>query len=262
MHSFEIGLQLYTVREQMAADLPRCLSDVAEAGYRSVEFAGFFGRSPQYLRSILADNDLRAVSSHIDISVFERDLPSLVDTHLALGCEFVVIQQAASADFADVAAVSRLADRCNEWGATLADAGLRLGYHGYHDFTREFALVDGVTLFDRLVDATDPDVFDIQLDTYWVRYVGDDPVAALARYKGRVRMLHCKEITADPETIGGPPGGDAPIGEGTTDWPAVLEAAAGSDVRWLIVEQEDRPASAPQDIRTSLHNLTAVAAGR
>lgn len=262
MHHFDIGLQLYTVRKQLAADPVAALVDVAEAGYGAVEFAGFLGRSTGWWRSVLDDNGLRAIGSHIDISGFE-DLPALIDAHLQLGCSSVVIQQADSADFADVDAVARLVDRCNAWAATLDDAGLRLGYHGYHDFQREFAVVDGMTLFDRLVAGTDPELFDIQLDTYWVHHVGDDPVAALARYRGRVKMLHCKEIAAATDTrADSSAGGDAPVGEGVTDWPAVLDAAAAAQVGWLIVEQEDRPDAAPQDIRTSLRNLTLMTADR
>lgn len=246
--AFGVALQLYTVRQQFEQDPQRCLADVAAAGYRAVEFAGFAEVAPARLRRWLDDGGLAAVSSHVDIPEFDA-IGRVVDDHQTLGCESVVIQQAASSDFIDVASVSALAHRCNEWGTTLLAAGMRLGYHGYHDFAREFAMVDGVTMFDRLVQETDPDVFDLQLDTYWVSYVGDDPVAALERYRGRVPMLHLKEVAEDT---------DAPLGQGSTDWPAVLSAAEATGVHWLVVEQESHPESAPQNIRLSLAYLRSL----
>ena len=107
-------------------------------------------------------------------------------------------------------------------------------------------------MYDRLMSLTRPATLQIQLDTFWVQYVGDTPAAALARYAGRVPMLHLKEVSGDAA------GGDAPIGQGITDWPGVIESASSAGVRWLIVEQEDRPAQAPGDIRASLEYLNSL----
>ncbi len=251
LNAADVALQMYTVREQFDADPHACLQDVADAGYPAVEFAGFGSLTPSALRQALDRNGLRALSSHIDIPEFD-DLDTVMRDHESLGCTTVVIQQAGPSDFIDVPAVQKLADRCNRWGDRLAQNGFQLGYHGYHDFDREFAVVDGVSMYDRLMDLTDPALLKVQLDTFWVHHVGDTPAAALARYAGRVPMLHLKEVSGEPG------GGDAPIGQGSTDWSEVLSAAAAAGVQWLIVEQEDRPAQAPQDIRTSLEYLHSL----
>lgn len=247
----DLALQMYTVRDQFAAAPRRCLHDVAQAGFTAVEFAGFGDLSPTELRAALDAEGLRAISSHIDIPFFETELDRVVDDHLAMGCSYVVIQQAAVKDFSSAADVSALAARCNEWGRTLAAAGLRLGYHGYHDFDNEFAMDDGVRRWDRFVAETDPRYVDIQLDTYWVQFVGDDPVEALHRLRDRVPMLHAKDMRIDRS-------GDTPVGTGRTPWPEVLAAAVATGVEWIVVEQENDPANAIRDIEVSRRNLLSV----
>ena len=245
-----VALQLYTMREQMQQDAAQCLRDVAAIGYGTVEFAGFGTLDVPATRKVLDETGLFALSTHVEYEDLDGDLSRVIDEHLELGCRYVVVQQALSEHFESADTVRRLAAQFDEWGARCAAAGLLLGYHGYHDFDREFARYGDTTLYDLLVTSTDPAVFHVQLDTFWVRHVGDDPVAALHRYAGRVRMLHAKEAAS------GPGGGDAPVGLGVIDWPAVVSAADDVGVEWLIVEQEDDPAHALRDVATSLENLT------
>ncbi len=254
----DIALQLYTMREQMAVDAAACLHQVAEAGYAAVEFAGFGTLDAAGARTVLDETGLAAVGVHVDYEDLDADLHRVIDETRELGAASIVVAQARTQDFASADAVCTLAATFDGWGAACRDAGLAFGYHGYHDFDREFAPHGDSTRYDLLVRSTDPELVRVQLDTFWVRHVGDDPVAALHRYAGRVTMLHCKEAAASGS-------GDAPVGEGLIDWPAVIAAAAATGVGWLVVEQEDDPANAPRDIATSRANLerfrSGVAAG-
>ena len=247
-----VALQLYTVRQQMESDPEGCLAAVADAGYDAVEFAGFGALSVDRLRAVLDDVGLRAISSHVEYEELDNDLDRVIEDHLRLGCDYVVIQQALSEHFDSPATVRQLAAQCNEWGRRCRSRGLYLGYHGYHDFAKEFLLYNGGTLYDLFVAETEPSEFHIQLDTFWVRHVGERPEDALRRFSGRVEMLHLKDAR------GGDADGDCPIGEGVIEWPLVLAAAEDTGVRWLIVEQEDAPDDALRDIRTSLENLRTI----
>jgi sugar phosphate isomerase/epimerase len=145
--------------------------------------------------------------------------------------------------------VRRLAEQLNTWGERCRRGGLALGYHGYHPIELEFAPLNGGSMYDLMVAETDPGLVDLQIDTYWLHYVGRSPVEALRQYAGRVPTLHVKD------SVGGQSAGDTPIGDGVIPWPEVLAAARVAGTNWLIVEQEDEPEFAGRDIRRSLHYL-------
>lgn len=238
-----IALQLYTVREQTAADFMGTLRTLAERGYQAVEFAGYGGIPATRLRQELDAFGLKAAGSHVGYKLWDEQLDGTIKDLLTLGCEYAVVPWLEPAMRPTTAAhVGALAEKLTTWGSACRAAGIRLGYHN-HDF--EFGMVDGVTIYDMLAGQTD---VDLQLDVYWAQFAGVDPVGLIERYSGRIPQLHVKELNKDGT------GRDAVFGEGVIDWDRVLPVAAKNGTKWYIVEQ-DTPDDAIEDTVRGLQNV-------
>jgi sugar phosphate isomerase/epimerase len=248
----EIGLQMWTVREQMRADAVGCIAEVAAAGYTAVELVGYGSAGLPAVRDSLREAGVLAVSQHVPYRRFAEELDAVIAENLELGCSYVVIQQGRHEDWIDDAAVLCFAEVANDWGRALRDAGLSLGHHGYHEIEYEFAPSGAGTRWELFTQATDPDLLFVQLDTFWVRQTGQDPVAMLERFAGRVPSLHLKDTTAA--------GTDTTVGDGLMDLPAILDAARRSDTQWVMIEQEGDPQNAFRDIRRSRDNAARALA--
>lgn len=249
--SANIALQLYTLREQANEDFTGMLTEVADAGYEAVEFAGYGGLSASALRAVIDNLGLRAVSSHVPFQRMETESERVLEELNVLGCRFAVVpgipREKRGAD-----SVAYLAERFNAWGAASKNAGLRFGYHNH---AWEFEPLAGSTMFDLLAEQTDPGLVDLQIDIFWALVAGADVVELIQRHAGRVPTLHAKELASHGEPK------DTTVGDGVTPWPAVMAAANAAGAEWLIVEQEDAAAQAPRDIRRSLANLRQIIAG-
>jgi sugar phosphate isomerase/epimerase len=247
-NNYRIALQLYTLREQANEDFVAMLTEVADAGYEAVEFAGYGGLSAAALRKVIDDLGLRAVSSHVGFRRFESEPAVVIDELKILGCDYAIVPGIPK-ESRGLDALPYLTGRFNAWGEACKAAGLRFGYHN-HGW--ELEPLDGSTMFDRLAAGTDPALVDLQIDIYWALVAGADPVDLIRRNAGRVPTLHAKELA------NGADGKDTTIGDGVTDWPGVMAAATAAGSEWFIVEQEDDSANAYRDIRRSLQNLRRI----
>ena len=244
-----IALQLYTLPSETANDILGTLARVAEIGYRAVEFAGYGNVPAADLRAALDGHGLRAPSAHVPLARLEDHLPDALDELRQLGCAYAVVPFVPEDRRADLDAARQLAASLNCIGAACTDAGLAFAYHN-HAF--EFAPlpgdVGGRSLFDLLVEETDPALVAFELDLYWIAYAGLDPLPLLQRHAGRVPLVHLKDLAPGPDRA------DAPVGDGILPWPDLLPAARAAGAHWLIVEQ-DHPRDPLADVRTSLRNL-------
>ncbi|MEQ7873234.1 sugar phosphate isomerase/epimerase [Sphingomonas sp. ASV193] len=243
-----IGAQLYTVRESMARDPDATLRAVGAMGYDEVEFAGLFGKSPEHFRALLAELHLRPVASHIDWQQF-RDHPEVaIDETRRLGAPWLVLAWLPPEQRASLAQWRGWIARLNAVGAMARAKGLRLAYHA-HDF--EYRPIAGVRPIDLLQKGLDPALVDFEIDVYWTRRGGGDPMALFRRFPGRFPLAHFKDMT--------PGGAMADIGDGTIDYAAILAAAPRSGLRHAIVERDD--GSDPMNtLRVGLARLRAIEA--
>ena len=245
----KIGLQLYTVRDLMEADMPGTLAKVAAAGYKEVEFAGYFGRTPAQIRALLQQNGLTSPSSHLPIDVFEKTPGVLADAK-AIGNEWATLpwigedRRGQSADD-----WKRLADLFNTFAKQARSAGLRFAYHN-HNF--ELAPIGGTRPLDILLTNTDPSLVDFEMDLYWVVFGGGDPLDFFNRYPGRFPMVHVKDS-------GGPPDNKmVDVGSGVIDFPTIFANGGKAGIKHYFVEH-DQPADPIATITNSaryLSNLT------
>jgi sugar phosphate isomerase/epimerase len=249
MRRDQISLQLYTVREETARDMPGTLRKVSDIGYPAVEFAGYGGLAPEDLSSILDDLGLRTSGAHVPLDSWEESPEAVLTDMETLGCAHAVLPIVPPERRRDEASVARLAEDLNRWGEQCLEHGVTFSYHN-HDF--EFAPLDNTTMWDVLVSETDPGLVGLELDLYWVKYAGTDPETVLRDVADRVSLVHLKDMAPDDSRS------DLPVGEGTLPWVALLETADAAGVQWFIAEQ-DNPRDALEDVRISLEHLHELA---
>ncbi len=223
-----IALQLYSVREDAAKDLPGVLAAVAKMGYDGVEFAGYYGHSATDIRRMLDDNGLKCAGAHISLdSMLGDQLEPTVEFHQTIGNRFLIVpglpQQRRSSRQAwlDTAKIfNRLAKRLKRFH-------MRTGYHNH---AIEFEPMDGERPWDTLFGNTIRRVV-MQLDTGNAIRGGGDPALFLARYRGRAATIHLKEYSETNKK--------ALLGEGDVPWETIFELCETiGGTKWYIVEQE------------------------
>ena len=223
----EIGAQLFTVRDFCTTleGLEETLKRIATIGYKNVQVSGVCDYDPQWMKETLDRYGLRCIITHIPIDRLKNETEAVVAGHTVMDCRYVGLgyygfNEKTPADFAEeLAAVP----------STLMKAGKYFMFHNHaYEFNKE---ADGTYYLDRLAELFPAEEMGFTLDTYWVSKAGLDPAEWLRRLKGRVPVIHLKDITPDEKM--------AALGEGTIDFDAVFAAAEYSGVQYMMVEQDD-----------------------
>jgi sugar phosphate isomerase/epimerase len=240
-----VGLQLYTVRDLMKADLPGTMAKVAGIGYKEVEFAGYFGRTPAMIRELLRRNDLRSPSTHLPFESLESGWQKQLDDAKAVGHHWATIAWIPEEKRRTLDDWKRHAALFNRAGAQAKAAGLRFAYHN-HDF--ELKSIDGQRPLDLLLSETDRSLVDFEMDIYWVKFGGADPLDFFNRHPKRFPMVHVKDS-------GGPPDNKmVDVGQGTIDFRSILRQSEKAGIKHYFVEH-DQPADPIVTIRNSYRYL-------
>jgi len=239
-----IGLQLYTVRAQLAADFEGTLARVAAIGYREVEFAGYFGRDPRDVRAMLERHGLVAPAAHVQ-SIAPAAWRASLDAANIVGHRYAVVAWLPTEQRRTLDDFKRLAQMLNRMAGEARAAGLQFAYHN-HDY--EFVPLEGRLPFDVLLAETDPQLVWIEMDLYWITKGGQDPLTYFARYPGRFPMVHVKD------SLGPPDHNMADVGAGTIDFRKIFARSAAAGIRHYFVEH-DEPPDAFASIRASYDYL-------
>lgn len=248
MKDIPIAVQLYSVHEDCAQDLPGTLGRIARMGYAGVEFAGFHGYSAQELRKILDDLGLEVAGSHVPIpTLLADDLPATVEFNRTLGNKYLIVPGLPPEYQGSAEAWRRAAETLDGIAERLTEHGM---WTGYHNHFHEFKPVEGIVPFDYLFAHTREAVC-LQADTGNAMAGGADVIPYIKRYKGRSRTVHVKEHSNTNEK--------PLIGEGDVNWQelfAVCESVGGTE--WYIVEEEKHPVPPMESIARSLENLVMI----
>lgn len=250
-HSDAIALQLWTVREAMAANADQALGRVKAAGFSAVELAPLPpGMTPGRLAAFLAGHALTVVSIHVDLPTRAN-----IDLWTELAREFrcsKIVWHGWPRDprFDSLAGVRDLILACNEAGRLARDHGLQFGMHNHW---WEFEPVEGERPIRLLHETLHPDIF-WQLDVYWAQTAGADPASVLSELMPRVGSIHWKDgpaVHGEPMTV---------LGRGKVDVPRVLEALT-HPVDWVIELDEcaTDPLDAAQQGRLYLESFKTAA---
>jgi sugar phosphate isomerase/epimerase len=245
MAKIPIGLQLYSVREDCARDLPGTLAAVAKMGYVGVEFAGYYGYSAQDLRKLLDENNLQCCGTHIGLdTLLGEALPATVEFNQTLGNKFLIVPGLAEQRRNSRAAWQETARLMNEIAERLKPHDKRTGYHNH---SIEFAPLEGELPWDTFFGNTSQDVV-MQFDVGNALHGGGEAAPFLRKYPGRAATVHVKEFSASNPT--------ALIGDGDVDWNEIFglcESIGGTE--WYIVEQESYAYPPLECVERCLQNL-------
>ena len=258
-HSY-IGLQLYTVRDAMQNNPAETLAKVAKIGYNSVEGAtytgteNFYGMDAKTFAVLLKKNGLIIPSSHYRVGEDQEkgkdvmgtmlhDWNKAVDDAKTVGVKYMVCAWLSPAERGNIDHYKLLAERLNTAGESCKKAGIQLCYHN-HDF--EFIKDNDQLPYNILLNNTDKDLVNFEVDLYWITKAGQDPVALFNTHPGRFPLWHVKDMDKTPEHS------FTEVGNGTIDFKNIFKYADKAGMKYFFVEQDITPGDPFDSITKSI----------
>jgi sugar phosphate isomerase/epimerase len=238
-----VGLQLYSLRDQLPKDVKGGIAKVAAAGYKNVEpFGyskqnGFWGLDAKAFSELLKANGLSTASGHFGMDEYfvqgkTNDLESYIEAANITGMSYIIVPSINGEVLKSADQFKEVADKMNKAAEICKKSGLKLGYHN-HNF--EWKPVDGTTFYDVLLKNTDPALVHMEMDIFWVVRAGQDPVKLFEAHPGRYALCHIKDRDKTNTNI------NTEIGKGSINFKAILSSGniklAG--LKHFIVEQEN-----------------------
>lgn len=268
--SLPIAVQVYSVRDDAAADLRGTLQKIKEMGYEGVEFAGLYGNSPADIRKMMEEIGLVPLSAHVPYLDMVKDPAGLLGAYAEIGCKFVAIPYLTPEYRPGQEKFAEVIENAKMLGKVAKNLGMQLLYHN-HDF--EFMKIDGKYALDILYEEVPADLLKTELDTCWVNVGGENPADYIRKYAGRCPVVHLKDFFGQKdenmyELIGikseapkRPSGFEfRPVGAGLQNFPEILKAAEESGAKWVVVEQ-DKPSmglTPMESIKKSIEYLKSI----
>lgn len=261
--SFGVGLQLYTIRDAMAADTPGSLKKLSDMGYRNLELAGyadgkFYGYTPDEFKKMVNDLGMEVISSHTQVEAAGITMDTakiMADAHAALGVKYCVQPWIEEVD-RNIESYKKSIGDWNQVGKVMKETGIQFGYHN-HNF--EFANLDGIVpYYDIFLPEMDPEYITMELDLFWASKAGQDPIAMFQKYPGRFQLLHFKDMGTKQEPFFDVVKDDiTSVGAGVIDFKAILAAKETAGMKYLFVEDDNQGNGQPfEALEVSINNLT------
>jgi sugar phosphate isomerase/epimerase len=244
-----IGLQLYTVRRELQNDFEGTLARISAIGYREVEFAGYYERTPQQVKAILDKNHLSAPSAHTQLQGMRQNLDKLIEAAHVVGHRYLVLAYLNADERKSLDDYKGVIESLNKAGEACQKAGVQLAYHN-HDF--EFPPLDGVVPYNLMLKETDSKLVKMELDLYWITKAGQSATKYFAAHPGRFALVHVKDMDNTPKRF------FTEVGRGVIDFKQLLPQAKKAGVKHFFVEQDETPGSPLDSIKISydyLHGL-------
>jgi sugar phosphate isomerase/epimerase len=232
MGKLKIGVQLYTLRNEMAQNVEQTLREVAKLGFEGIEFAGYFNWDAEKLKTLLDELNLKVISSHVSMEKMKENLQEELNTLVTLGAKYIVCPFIPKDSREHEEDWLNHIHLFNQVSQEASMRGLTFLYHNhdfefYHQVNQKFA-------FDAIFESTSPRHVQAELDVCWVQFAGQDPISYIKKYAGRLPIIHTKDFDRHPDgqirTL--------ELGQGLVDLPKVIQAAKTSSVEWLVIEQD------------------------
>ena len=242
-HKIDVGLELYSLRDDMKRDVPGTLKRVRQMGFDHVEAPSLYGLSAADFRRALDDAGLKAAACVAPYDQLKNDLAGVEANLKALGARWALLPWINHGDKFERGDAERAVKDMNAWGKALHTAGYKFAYH-VHGY--EFQPAAEGTLLDLMAQTTDAETVKFQLDTFWIVWPGQDCVALMKRYPMRFRILHLKDLR---KGVKGDLSGQAPVdnsvvlGDGVVPWEQVLAVAREQQVEDYFIEDESTRAA-------------------
>ena len=262
--TFGIGLQLYTIRDAMAKDVPGSLKKVSDIGFKYLELASysngkFYGYEPAEFKKLVNDLGMEAISSHTQVEALGITLDNarkMAEDHAKLGVKYCIQPWVVEEARTTIASFKKMAADWNKVGGIMKQHGIQFGYHN-HNF--EFAKVEGkIPYYDVFMVELDKDLVTMELDLFWATKAGQNPVEMFKKYPGRFQLFHMKDMYTKEAPFYIPSTHDfAPVGAGVINFKEILAAKKTAGLKYMFVEQDSTKDGKPFDsIKTSITNLT------
>jgi sugar phosphate isomerase/epimerase len=253
-HNLPIGIQVYTLGDLPRNDLDGTMKKVSAIGYKTVELAGYLGKTPQQLRTAFDAAGLKCTSAHIGLAKGTDAEPKLfddlgrvaADMHVVGASQIIAPALARPDDIKATGygalAAAMTADHWKRQAAQLNDVGRKFKAEGivfgYHNHNMEFYPVAGSTGLEIMIANTDPQFVTFELDVGWVAAGGVDPAAFFNKHSGRFQAMHIKDVKASTVANFEVKMDPTEVGSGKLDWKTIMPAAYKAGVRKCFVEQE------------------------
>jgi len=252
------GIQLYMVRDEMEKDPKTILKDLGGMGYTQIESfksnkGMFWGMTSKEFKKLSSGYGLNLISTHYDDD--EIPFEKKAEQAAEIGMKYLICPwkgpQKSIDDF------KRIADDFNTRGAVCKKHGLRFGYHA-HDYP--YKIIDGQLPIDVLLEHTDKELVDFQMDFYYTVTEGQDPESYLKKYKNRFTLCHMRDVLKDRLPAGSDTESACDLGQGIIDYPKLITTALNNGVKYFFVEQsryfKETPMQSAKVNADYLKNLT------
>jgi sugar phosphate isomerase/epimerase len=250
-----VGLQLYSLRDDMARDPEATVKQVGPIGYSYVEAAGyqdgkFYGMEPEAFKALVEENGLVFLGSHTGMAIpdsgsWEVLMPwwdECIAAHKAAGVQYIVQPFMGGSGYQSLEGLKAYCDYFNAVGQKCNEAGIKFGYHNHN---QEFSKLEGEVIYDYMLQHTDPAKVMFQLDVYWIIEGGGDPLAYFEKYPDRFGSIHIK----DKEELGE---------SGSIDFPAILDKAMEIGSEYFVVEVEEYNFTPLESVKMSYDYLKEI----
>ena len=236
-----VGLQIYSLRDQLKQDGAKALDYVKEQGFKEVQIGleSHYGLTREEMRDTLNKLGLKPISAHAGLDYILNKTDEAVENANFFGIKYIGVAWVPHQTPLDEAQTLKIAADFNTAGKKLKEKGIQFFYHNHgYEF---YPYKDGLTLFDLLMEKTDPDLVKYEMDVMWTIFPGQDPVKLLKKYPNRWVHMHLKDLAKGVK--GNMSGGtdvknDVPLGTGQADFPALLKAAQEAGIKHYFIEDE------------------------
>lgn len=224
----KLGLQLYSIGDEMDKDFDLAIEKVAKIGYDGVEFAGYGGKTAKELKKCIADNGLEIASSHTDIPDKEEDFKPTLEYAAEAGIPALICAGKSFGFWFPYDQFMRNMEHVNRYTELAATYGIQIGFHNHY---MEFAQCNGKFFLEMLYKHSLPN-FLLEIDCYWAEYADQDCMKIIKKYKDKTTTYcHYKQMAKDSKA-------NVTLDKGRIDFKAISDYLKKHDAKWAIIEQE------------------------
>jgi sugar phosphate isomerase/epimerase len=261
--SFNVGIQLYTVRDAMTADALGTLKKLSNLGYKNLELANysngkFYGFAPKEFNKIVTDLGMVNLSSHTQVEaagITVDNAKKMADDHAELGVKYCVQPWVNEPD-RNIESYKKMTGDWNKVGKIMKGVGIQFGYHN-HNF--EFKSINGIVpYYDIYMKELDSDLVTMEIDLFWVSKAGQDPIEMFKKYPGRFQLFHLKDMHTKQAPFYDVIKDDVcEVGAGVIDFKAILAAKKIAGMKHFFVEDDNQGNGKTfETLETSINNIT------
>jgi sugar phosphate isomerase/epimerase len=255
----DVGIQIYTLRDQIAESLEQTMERVAEIGYTWIEAYGYenrkiLGKTPTEFKELLnglgmtmpSIHSVTEVSSGKGKSAILEAMKTTIEDAKTAGAKYLVYAYLEESERQSMDDYRRHADLFNDFGELCKKSGMQFAYHN-HDF--EFMNFDGEIPYDYLLENTDPELVKMELDLYWITKAGKDPIEYFNKYPDRFELWHVKDMEPGDEKF------FAEVGHGVIDFEPIFDVRDKAGMKYFFVEQDQSRRNPFESIEMSFKHL-------